>query len=258
VPLSLIGVAAACVAVTVAVSVADPFFGVMEYDDLREGQLEAFGATVLTVTAAVLLGRFRRVGARHDLLLAAGLLVLAAENLFGAIATPVVDSLAASRSATWTAAGAEMLGAAVLVAAALLPDRTVVRRGRAGLAVLAVTGTALLTIAVVGVALEASLPDAFAVIPATIEELRSFTEHRALRAVELGVAGAWATVAVSCAHRAGRDEDRLLRAVSLGAVVSAAVGAEPRLVPVTVHRAALQRRPALRRRRRHRAERCHP
>ncbi|MGZ8752316.1 MAG: hypothetical protein ACXW1S_04980 [Acidimicrobiia bacterium] len=66
--------AVGCFFVTVAVYLTRPFLRFMEFDDLREGQLEAAAAMVITVAAAVLFGRYRREGSRRSLLLVAGLM----------------------------------------------------------------------------------------------------------------------------------------------------------------------------------------
>lgn len=96
---------------TIAIEAAEPELAIIEYDDLREGQLEAAGAVVLTLIGGVLLGRNRRDRSRRNLLLATGFLVLAVTSLFSSIATPVVDSLTASHFATWTTAAGGALGA---------------------------------------------------------------------------------------------------------------------------------------------------
>ena len=46
--------------VTVALYAIEPRWGVIEFDDLREGQLESAGAVVMTLLGGVLLGRARR------------------------------------------------------------------------------------------------------------------------------------------------------------------------------------------------------
>lgn len=229
--LPLIGVGVACAAASAGVIVADPVLAIMTFDDLREGQLEACAAMVLTVAGAVLLGRFRRHGSRRDVRLAAALFVLAATNLFVAIATPIVDSLAASPVATWTAAGGTVVGAGLLVAAATLPDRTVLRRGPAALTVLATACLALAAAALTTLVVRASLPDAFATIPGTVPELRTFPVHRVLGAVDLWMAAAWTIVAGCCTGVARRHDDTLLRSLSLGAVVAAAASVNYALFP---------------------------
>jgi signal transduction histidine kinase len=217
----VIAFAVACVAATIAIQVVNPTLPVMEYDDLREGQLEIVGAVSMAVAASVLLGRFGRHGSSRVLLLTAALFVMAAENTFAAIATPLVDSLAANPFATWTAAAGGALGALLLITAFVMPDRTVVRRTRAVIAVLAGSIAACAAVVLACYLLRGSLPRAFDTIPATIGALRTFPEHGVLLVVEALTATAWLVAAVSFAHAAGRHDDALMRWLSCGAVLAA-------------------------------------
>src|SRR5688500_638032 len=65
--------------------------GVVTLDDLHEGQVEIAAAMVLTLVAAVLWGRFRRVPTRRHLLLFTSLWVLAADNLVSSLFTAGFD-----------------------------------------------------------------------------------------------------------------------------------------------------------------------
>ena len=107
--------------VTVALHAIEPRWGVIEFDDLREGQLESAGAVVMTLLGGVLLGRGRRDRERRSTVLGAGFVTLGAAGLFAAIATPLVDALARSPLAAWIVVGGGLLGATVL-AAAVLPN----------------------------------------------------------------------------------------------------------------------------------------
>ena len=95
------------------------------------------GAHIAVETAAVLiallvallaLGRFRRGGALGDLLLAATFTLLAAVNLMFA-AVPAMISDLPNDAATWGALGGRVVGAGLLAAAAVAPQRTVPARG---------------------------------------------------------------------------------------------------------------------------------
>ena len=115
---AVIGVAVACCLSSRSRSTSStPRSRFMEYDDLREGQLEAAAAMVMTVAGGVLLGRFRRraraVPARRGRLARAR----RREHLRRDRHPPVVDSLAADHPATWTAAGSAAVGATLLAVA---------------------------------------------------------------------------------------------------------------------------------------------
>lgn len=227
----MIGVVLACAAATIAFHVADPTLAIMDYDDLREGQLEAAAAMVMAVAGGVLLGRFRREGSSRLLLLAAGLLVLAVENVFAAVAAPVADSLAADHAATWTAATTEVLAAVLVLAAALVPDRSVVRRGRTAAVVLGGTAAAFVALALASNALRSSLPDAFATIPSAAREIVLLDEHPALLAFQLFTAVAWGVAAWRLAAVGRLLGDRLLRWIGVGGMFAAAAYGNYALFP---------------------------
>ena len=198
-----------------------PDGGFLELDDLREGQLEAAAAMVMAVTAAVVLGRFRRHGSRRMLVVAAALFALAAGNLFAAVAIPLVDSLAESRGATWTAAGIGAVGAALLALAAIMPDRTLVHRPRAMAAVLSGTAASLAIIATGSWLFGSSLPSAFDTIPRRLEDLALVEEHSLLLFVEAATAVAYAVAAIRFGSLAAFD-DLLMRWLSFASVIATA------------------------------------
>ena len=194
-------------ALSLVMQVADPRLGVFEYDDLREGQLEAAGAVVLILVGGVLVGRVRRDRSRRNLLLGAGLLMLAATELFASIATPLADSLARSTFATWTTAGGGVLAALVLAGAAWLPDR-VLQRGRGSVALtLATAAFALCAVAVFSAALEGRLPAPFEHVPVFAADIEPGGEHWALLVAELVTAIALA----ACARAPGHARRRRTR-----------------------------------------------
>jgi hypothetical protein len=128
----------AALAASLAVLIAGPHRTVIEFDDLREGQLEAAGAVVLTLIGGVSLGRTRRDRSRRSLLIGLGLLGMAVTGLFASIAIPLADALARSTFATWTTVGGCAFGALLLLAATLLPERAVPHgRGAVALALAA-------------------------------------------------------------------------------------------------------------------------
>jgi signal transduction histidine kinase len=214
---------------TVAIEASEPRLAIIEYDDLREGQIEAAGAVVLTLIGGVLLGRIRRDRSRRNLLLATAFLVLAVANLFASIATPVVDSLAMSHFATWTTAGAGALGALLLVAAAVLPERSV-RRGEV-VRTLASAGLGLAAISLVAGLLADSLPDAFESLPTSADDLRPGSEHALLMTAELLSAAGWAAAGWRLAVLADTDGDELWRWMALGLALLAIAFVNYALVP---------------------------
>ena len=201
---------------SLVVQVAEPRLGVFEYDDLREGQLEAAGAVVLILVGGVLLGRVRRNRSRRNLLLGAGLLVLATTELFVSIATPLADSLARSTFATWTTAGGGVLAAIALAVAAWLPDRALPRGPGSVALTLAAAAFALSAIAVASGLLP--LPAPFERLPLSAAEIEPGGEHWALLLAELVTATGLAACAARLALLADAERDQLWRwiAIALG------------------------------------------
>jgi signal transduction histidine kinase len=214
---------------TIAIDAAQPQLAIIEYDDLREGQLEAAGAVVLTLIGGVLLGRNRRDRSRRNLLLASGFLVLAVASLFASIATPIVDSLSTSHFATWTTAAGGTLGALLLVGGAVAPERTVRRREAARTLVGAGLGFAV----VAGIAALAGgvLPDAFDSVPTAADQLRPGLEHPALAVVELLTAAGCGAAAWHVAVRADAERDELWRWMAVGLTLLAIAFLNYALVP---------------------------
>jgi signal transduction histidine kinase len=199
---------------TIVIEAIEPQLAIIEYDDLREGQLEAAGAVVLTLIGGVLLGRNRRDRSRRNLLLATGFLVLAVASLFASIATPIVDSLSTSHFATWTTAIGGSLGALLLVGGAAMPERSVRRAEVARTLVGAALG--LGAVALVTAVGGDALPDAFETLPTAAEELRPGMEHPALVIVELLTAAGCGAAAWRIAIRADTDRDELWRWMAVG------------------------------------------
>src|SRR5688572_21606788 len=87
--------------------------------------LETADAMVLFFLAAVLLGRFRSDGSRRNLLLVAGVVVLAAKNGLFAVLAMFADDIPGDDPLVWGTAQSGVIGAALLAAAGLLPDRRI-------------------------------------------------------------------------------------------------------------------------------------
>jgi signal transduction histidine kinase len=205
--------------------------GVVTLDDLHEGQLEIAAAMVLTLVAAVLWGRFRRLPTRRHLLLFTSLWVLAADNLVSALFTAGFDSLATSRFATWTTAVNGVIGVGLLVLAAWVPDEPL-RRPR--LTILLTTGLA--GAAVAGVitfawVLRGRLPDAFQDQPQSPAELTFLSEHPVLVAVEVLAACCWAAAAVLFLATALHAGDELTGWIALAATLAAISSVNYALLP---------------------------
>jgi signal transduction histidine kinase len=220
-----------CLAITVVIEATEPAWAIIEFDDLREGQLEAVAAVVMTLVAGVLLGRVRRDRSRRNLLLATALAVLAVTNLFASIATPLVDSLSTSTFATWTVAGGGALGALLLVIATVAPERSIPPGRSAAALSLAAGGTGLLAIALVSAMLGDRLPAAFESSPTAADALRRGSEHPAIVTVALITAAAYAAAAVGLAVLADRDRDDLWHSMAGGVALAAVASLNYALVP---------------------------
>ncbi len=209
---------ATCLTVTLLLHVAD--VGVIEFDDLREGQLETAAAMVLVFVGAVLLGRFRLYGSRRDLLLVASLFVLAVDNLLSTFLTTAADSLSRSGFATWAAAASGALGGIVLAAAAVLPDRPIRRRNRAALAALLASATTMAVIVGLAAALGDSLPSAFESLPQSADEMQLLNAHPLLVAVEAATALCYGLAAVVFARLSEATDDHFMRWLGIGAAIA--------------------------------------
>jgi hypothetical protein len=144
--------ATVCLGLTLVLQVAPPVDPTLGNRRFHVG-LEMGAAMVLIFIAAVLLGRFRLNGSRRTLLKFAAVVILALDNLFSAVLTMSVESVASGGFATWTFAADGVVGAMLLAVAAVLPDELVRERGRAlmiavsasfGLLLVIVLSTALL------------------------------------------------------------------------------------------------------------------
>ena len=195
--------------------------GVLTVDDWQEGQLATAAAMVLIFIAAVLVARMRRYASRRNLLLFAALLVLAFDHLVSALLTTGFDSLSANRFPTWAAAGNGVLGALLLVGAALLPDRPVVRWVRATRWIIVGCGAGLSAVFLAVWLLVDHLPRAFDSLPANPEDLQLLSEHPALFAVELVTAACYAMTGVRFVGIGTTEDDVLSQWFGVGSIVAA-------------------------------------
>jgi signal transduction histidine kinase len=181
---------------------------------------ETAAAAVLLFVAAVLFGRFRRGGRLLDLLALAGVVILAGKNLvfsvLGAILTETSGGLT-----TWRTTGAGMLGAALLVASALAPDRMVKQRGRSAMLTAGACLAALGILIVIADIFE--LPAAFSEDdpPETTSELRLLSQNAELLVADIGAAVLFMLAGAAFAWRAERERDEFQLWLGIGSVIAA-------------------------------------
>src|SRR5688572_9765226 len=161
---------------------------------------------VLIFIAAVLLGRFRLNGSRRTLLKFAAVAILALDNLYSAVLTMVIDSVSSGGFATWTFAADGVVGSMLLAVAALLPDQHVRQKGRGVLIAIGTSVVALVVVIVSTALLGDRLPNAFADVPETGDELQLLSEHTALIVAQAVTAACFGIAAVGFA-RLAEEED---------------------------------------------------
>src|SRR5688572_13949465 len=144
---------------------------------------ETAAALVLVLVAALLFGRFRRSGRLLDLLALAGVVVLAGKNLIFSVLTAILTETSGGLT-TWRTTGAGMLGAALLAASALAPERSLKDRRRASLITTAGCLAALGILVVIAEVFE--LPAAFNEQPETRTELQRLSQNSALLVADVG------------------------------------------------------------------------
>jgi signal transduction histidine kinase len=139
--------------------------------------------------------------------------------------------LAASGFATWTVAAWGAVGAVLLTAAAMVPDRSARNVARTGRALLAACALLLADTAVMATLLDESLPRAFETLPTSVEEIGFMQQHLLLFAYECLLALGWALAALRFVTIAHRDDDTLLRWLSLAAVLATAASVNYAVFP---------------------------
>lgn len=187
-----------------------------------EGHLVLETAVTLAgaLVALLLYGRFRRSGRLQELLLVYAMAVLAVAA-FGLVTLPALFGAApGAATTTWAALVVRVLGAALILAAAVVPDRPV-RRGRPLRDALVVMAL-LVAVAVVVEVLASGLPDAVRVQPAAETSGRpSFDAHPVVMAVQVANLLCYAGAAVGFSRQAARSGDELVgwfgAAAALGA-----------------------------------------
>ena len=178
--------------------------------------------TLIGALAALLLyGRFLRGGSLRELLLAEAMAVLAVAAL-GLVTVPALLGAAPGDPfAAWAALVVRLVGAGLILAAALVPDRKVTAAGSPVRESLVLA--ALLVWIVVAVALLASrLPDAVSVQPLPESSARpSLDAHPAVLVVQLVNLVCYAGAAVAFTRQSARTGDELVGWLGAAATLGA-------------------------------------
>jgi signal transduction histidine kinase len=213
--------AAVCLGLTLAINLAppiDPTLGNRRF----HVAIEMAAALVLVFIAAVLLGRFRLHGSRRTLLKFGAVFLLALDNVFSAGLTVVVDSISDGAFPTWATTGNSAIGALLLAAAALLPDRPIQPGRRAVAGVLGLSfGLLIATIGFAAI-FQDFLPGAFDDAPEGQAEFELISEHPALVVTEALTAACYGVAAIGFARLAEENDDEFLEWLSIGSVIAAA------------------------------------
>jgi signal transduction histidine kinase len=227
----LMAVAACLVLVAVVEAVDfDPSLGNRRF----HVALETADALVLIFLAAVLLGRFRSDGSRRNLLLMAGFVVLATKNGLYAADAMFADQVLGDDPIVWGTALSGVLGAGLLAAAGLLPDRRIDNSARRTTAVVVLGCAAVVSLTLLATAFHASLPFAFPAVPAdadAVTELEVLSGHPAKIAIDLVTASCYAIAAIAFARRADRSGDRFIAWLSIGCTIAAGAFVYYALIP---------------------------
>ena len=183
--------------------------------------IETAAALISIVAAQLLWGRFRQSLELRDLLLTGSLLVFAAANLLFSAVPAIVDAGPGS-FATWAPAGGRLLGAALMAASAVVPDRVLrhptrdTRRLLAG-CMLALAGLSL-AVVVAGDALPPAIPADLS--PESVGRPRIVGNPTVLGS-ELVVMGLFVVTAVGYARLAEARRDELTRWLAVAGTLGA-------------------------------------
>jgi signal transduction histidine kinase len=212
-------IVAVCTAavVTLLVGLLPPM-NIAERSQGAHAAIETAASLIAAVGAVILAGRFRRARGRRDLLLGSALALLATTNLAFALVPSLADR-SVGAFALWTTLGGRTAGAAILAAAAFLPDVRVPRPRRAlARAAVGVVGL-LAAIAAVAGLLQERLPTPDpAVAPEALDRLSGPPSIVAVYAVLTAV---YAAAAVGFTRQARRRDDQLTPWLAAAAAVAA-------------------------------------
>jgi signal transduction histidine kinase len=178
---------------------------------------ETAAALVLLLIAALLFGRFRRTGRLLDFLALAGVILLAGKTLaFSVLAAILAET--SGGSTTWRTTGAGMLGAALLAAAAVSPERILKDRQRALVLLLIGCVTALGMLLVIAAIFE--LPAAFTDPPETGSDLTLLSQDPPLLVADLLSMVLFLLAGTAFALRAEREHDEFVLWLGIGSTIA--------------------------------------
>ena len=178
---------------------------------------ETAAALVLLLVASLLFGRFRRGGRLLDLLALASVVVLAGKHLVFSVLTAILTETSGGLT-TWRTTGAGMLGAALLVASALAPERVVANRNRA-LAIM--TGACLAALAILIVVADFfELPAAFTDLPETRAELQRLSQNSELLVTDVAAMALFLIAGAAFGRRAERERDEFQLWLGVGSTIA--------------------------------------
>jgi signal transduction histidine kinase len=212
-PRTLVGLTAgACAAVTAGLVLVPTVHLAYHAASLRIA-LETASALIALLMALLVHGRARRTRSSSELVLAVGLVWLAAVNIFNAALVVGELHIAHLRTVSFAAGavGAALIGAAGIVPASALPARHVLAR-RLPLAALALTVVLAAALAPFAHGSTGAPPD-----PTTTHVVR----HSAVLLVQLIATVGFAAGALGFARRSERDGDRFLAWVAVALAVAA-------------------------------------
>jgi len=178
---------------------------------------ETAAGLVLLLIAALLLGRFRRGGRLLDLLAFAAVAVLAGKALLFSVLAAILHEPGGGLT-TWRTTGTGMVGAILLVAAALAPDRVI--KDRSGAIKVTVVGAFASLCVLMGVAELFELPAAFRDPPESTAEAQRLSQQSALLIADAGAAAFFLLAGAAFARRASREQDEFQFWLGLGATIA--------------------------------------
>jgi signal transduction histidine kinase len=178
---------------------------------------ETAAALVLLLVAALLFGRFRRSGRLLDLLALAGVVVVAGKNLVFSVLGAILIETSGGLT-TWRTTGVGMLGAGLLAASALAPERVLKDRDRASVVTASCCLAALGIL--IGIADVFDLPAAFSERPETRAELQYLSQNSALLVADMGATALFLVAGFAFARRAERERDEFQLWLGVGAAIA--------------------------------------
>ena len=216
---TLIVVGAGAAALTLLVSVI-PSVRFAYRSEAAHAALETAVVISAALAAALIAGRALRNGSRNEMLLAAALATLAVSSIVFSL-LPVLADWSRGFS-TWGGVAGRTIGALMIAAAAVLPERSLrdpwrsARRGAA-----AIAGGLAATV-VLAVAFAADIPTGIdpTLSPESADRPRLIGNAGVL-GVQVLLIGLYVAATIGFARRAVRRDDRLLRGFAIAALLSA-------------------------------------